>query len=327
MKSDTLLDAIGDAREEYVNDVRNYQPRRRLKIKRFFQRPAAIAACLAVILTLAIPVSAEIINGYVSNLLAPLYGNAKTEIVDQIGRPINASATVGNYTITADAVIGDRYNMAIVYSLTRTDGGQLEKGLSFEDYNNTAKRGTWGGSYSFHLSDDKRVLQIVEEWTAANRLRLNRSATVTFTNLMLYNEDTEEKVLLEEGTWELKFTIRYEDSSVKIPDDDVVFNDTQGNEYTVHNIIISPIGVHLDLTGPNWTKFFSPEEFPMKYITMSLVLQNGDVITIDDKNLESHGDLEDDRHRANLGATFENPIPLDQMKELVICGTSFSLFD
>ncbi len=327
MKSDELLDAIGSAREEYIYDVWKVSKRKDMKKRPLLKRPAALAAVFAVVLLLVIPVGAEFQNGYVSNLLAPLYGNAQTEIVDQIGKPINASVTVGDYTLTADAVIGDKYNMAIVYSLTRTDGGQLERGLSFEEYHNTAKRGTWGGAYNFHLSDDKRVLQIVEEWTAANRLRLNRNATVTFTNLMLYNEDTEEKVLLEEGTWELKFTIRYEDSSVKIPDDDVVFNDTQGNEYTVHNIIISPIGVHLDLTGPNWTKFFSPEEFPMKYITMSLVLQNGDVITIDDKNLESHGDLEDDRHRANLGATFENPIPLDQMKELVICGTSFSLFD
>ncbi len=327
MKSDALLDAIGDARDEYVNDVRNYQKKRGLKKRLFFQRPAAMAAAFAVVLTLAIPVSAELINGYVSNLLAPLYGNAQTEIVDQIGKPINASVTVGEYTLTADAVIGDKYNMAIVYSLARTDGGQVEKGLSFEDYDNTAKRGTWGGSYSFHLSEDKTVLYIVEEWTAANRLWLNRKATATFTNLMRYDEDTQEKVLLETGTWELKFMIRYEDSSVKIPVDDFIVEDALGKEYTIHNIIVSPIGMHMDLTAPNRTKFFPPDETPYQDFTVFLLLNDGTIIDLKDRNIASHGNLEDDRHRADFGTMFDEPIPLDQMKELVICGTSFSLAD
>lgn len=33
-----------------------------------------------------------------------------------------ASVTVNGYTLTADAVIGDRYNIANVYTLTRDDG-------------------------------------------------------------------------------------------------------------------------------------------------------------------------------------------------------------
>ncbi len=323
MKSDELLDAIGEAREEYIDDVRNITKRKITNQRLLFKKHAALAALFVMVLSLAIPVGAEFQNGYVSNLLAPLYGGAQTEIVDQIGRPVNASVTVGEYTLSANAVIGDKYHMAIVYSLTRTDGGQIEKELSFENYSNTAKRGTWGGTYRFHLSEDKTVLYIVEEWTAANRLRLNRSATATFTNLMWYDEAQDKKVLLEKGSWELKFTIRYEDSSIQIPANDTMVKDGSDKTYTIHSIIVSPIGMHMDLTAPNRTKFFAHDETPYQDFTVSLILRDGREINLEDRNIASHGDMEDDNHDANFGARFDEPIPLEQMQEIVICGISF----
>lgn len=325
MKSYELFDAIGDAREEYVYDAGYMEKVKMIPRKRFLQRCAALAAAFAGVLLLAIPVRGELENGYISNLLAPIYGNAQTQIVDQIGKPVNASVEVGDYILTADAVIGDKYNMAIVYSLTRADGGQVEKGLSFEQYHNTAKRGTWGGTYRFHLNENKTVLYIVEEWTAASRLWVNRKATASFTNLMFYREETKEKVLIEEGCWELKFTIRYEDASVKISAWDATIEDTSGKEYTIHRIWISPVGVHMDMTAPNRTKFYPPYELAYQDLRVSLILKDGRVITIEERNIASRGDMEDDRHDADFGAMFDEPIPLDQMKELVICGRSFPI--
>lgn len=75
-------------------------------------------------------------NGYVSNLLAPLYGSTQTELIDKIGVPIGTEAIVDDYKLTADAVIGDKYNFAVVYSLTRVGGQPLEEGLHFENYSN-----------------------------------------------------------------------------------------------------------------------------------------------------------------------------------------------
>lgn len=49
-------------------------------------------------------------------------GAAETEIIDQIGYPIGASATSNGVTITADAIVGDTYSYAIVYSIRRDDG-------------------------------------------------------------------------------------------------------------------------------------------------------------------------------------------------------------
>ena len=47
---------------------------------------------------------------------------ASTEVIDAIGRPIGASASCNGVTITADAVVGDRWNYIVVFSIARDDG-------------------------------------------------------------------------------------------------------------------------------------------------------------------------------------------------------------
>ena len=117
--NEMLYDAIGDVREDWILDAEQAMGK---KSQRLWIRLLAASLALAL---LALPVHAEYDNGYVSNLLAPLFGYAQTELVDSIGVPINASVEVGEYLLTAEAVIGDRYNVAIVYALTRQDGGIL----------------------------------------------------------------------------------------------------------------------------------------------------------------------------------------------------------
>ena len=120
-----LYDAITEIHDEYILDAENPTMR-----QNGFRWKPLVAAVLAIIL-LAIPVSAEVVNGYVSNLLAPLFGGAQTEIVDKIGKPIGATVTADGYTLTADAVIGDQYNVAIVYTLSRDDGQPIPEGTHF----------------------------------------------------------------------------------------------------------------------------------------------------------------------------------------------------
>ena len=52
-------------------------------------------------------------------------GAAETEIIDQIGYPIGASATSNGVTITADAIVGDTYSYANSEIARRDDGEPL----------------------------------------------------------------------------------------------------------------------------------------------------------------------------------------------------------
>ena len=187
-----LYEAIGEINDDYIEDAENASA-----VKDHFRWKPLLAACLAIVM-LALPVSAEIVNGYVSNLLAPLYGGSQTELVDKIGVPIGAEVTVGDYKLSADAIVGDKYNFAIVYSLVRTDGQPLEENLCFEDYSNSYRSGSGGGVLSHTLSEDGLTLHIVDQWTSGNMF-LKRNAKVSFDNLVQYSEEYQEYYPIQEG--------------------------------------------------------------------------------------------------------------------------------
>lgn len=316
MNVDTLYDAIGEIQSDYILDAETPVNR----AKKFRWKPL-IAACLAVLLT-AMPVRAEIESGYVSNLLAPLYGGAQTELVDKIGIPIEASTTVGDYALTAQAIIGDKYNVAIVYTLTRTDGGILEEGLYFAGHTDSIPRGSGGGTLRYELSEDGTQLQIVYAWSSTHDLRLNRLVSVCFSDLMKEEGNDGEPTLVEEGDWELQFVLRYEDTSVSVPVNNQKITDTAGTKYTIKKILLSPVGLHIEMTVQNRIGEEEWEAVRFQPFSLSVLLKDDTLVEVEDWNLGTSGGLEDATLDGDFGALFDEPIPLENIKALILCGTT-----
>lgn len=313
MKSEPLVDAIGEIRDDLVQDAE--MPQRAIRLRKTKRRLLTAALAAALLIGTA---SAELSSGTVSNLLAPLYGGAQTEIVDSIGIPVGASTTVEGYTLTADAVIGDRYNIAIVYTLTREDGEPMPEGVGFGDHSNSVHRGSGGGSVSHERSEDGLSLQIVEKWTSASRFLFRRNANVVFENLEVYDKESEEWTVLVEGTWELNFTIRYRDATVKVPVDDLTVTGTEGYEYQIHEVFLSPLGVHMELTAPN-TVTGDPNDRVMPDFTVSVLLTDDTIVEMTHNNKGGGGDQSSATIDAHYGSRFKEPIPLDTIAGLIIC--------
>lgn len=112
-----------EQKQEMVNRLMEAGPvssvRRPLRFRRF----AAVGATAALALSLGVAGATGAL-GSAGDAFAGLFGGgpAETEIIDQIGYPIGASATSNGVTITADAIMGDTYSYAIVYSIRRDDG-------------------------------------------------------------------------------------------------------------------------------------------------------------------------------------------------------------
>ena len=318
MSKEKIFNAIGNLSDELIADAAISTDDCKTKIHHFRWKPL-VAACLAIIM-LALPVSAEMVNGYVSNLLAPLYGGAQTELVDKIGVPIGAEVIVGDYKLSADAIVGDKYNFAIVYSLVRTDGQPLVENLCFEDYSNTYRAGSGGGVLSHTLSEDGVTLHIVDQWTSGNMF-LKRNAKVSFNNLVQYSEEDQEYYPIQEGCWELQFVIRYEDTTKEIPVKPFTITDENGAQYEIKNIEISPVGIHFDMTAPN--NYHEDEVIPPPYqhFTLSVELTDGTIIPVEDWFMGSHGNTNDSILEADFSALFDTPIPLEDIKNLIICDT------
>ena len=320
MKTDPLVDAIGEIRDDFVQDAE--VPRKAIRLRKMRRR--LLTAALAAVLLIG-TASAEISAGTVSNLLAPLYGGAQTEIVDSIGIPVNAATTVEGYTLTADAVIGDRYNIAIVYTLTREDGEPMPKGVMFADQSNSVTRGSGGGSISYERSEDGMSLQIVEEWTSASRFLFRRNAEVVFENLEVHDKESRERSVLVEGTWELNFTVRYKDATVEIPVGDLHVTGTEGYEYQIHEVYLSPIGIHMELTAPNTLDTEDPLSHLMPDFTVSVLLNDDTAVEMTGANRGGGGGVDEERLDAHYGAAFREPIPLDTIAGLIICDQTLSV--
>lgn len=299
-------------------EIKAPPPRRRLPL-----RVAVIAAI--VLALLAGSAGAEIASGEVSNLLAPLYGGAQTELVDSIGYPVDASATVNGYTLTADAVIGDQHHLAIVYTLTRDDGEPIPEGVYFREHENSVTRwGTGGGSGSQSREGlPANQIQMVETW-GGNIPLLGRLCKVTFQDLVIRGEEDHSYEMVAEGTWELSFALRYRDTTVKVPADDLMVTGTEGNEYEIQKIQISSIGVYIDVVAPN-TLTGDPLSSLLPDFEFLLRLTDGTIVTPNSAGRSGGGSVDAATVKAHYECEFKVPVPLEDMEAMILCDTEIPL--
>ena len=311
MSKNQILDSLGRIDDEVIQNVNKARVARKPKLQ--VRRWAALAACFGLIISMAL--TAEATNGTVSNLLAPLFGGAQTEIVDKIGVPIGASASVNGYTLTMDAIIGDRYSVMVAYTLSRDDGQPIPENIDFRS------RGFSGSGYSTKIiinEDDPSNAQFHLRWRRNDPI-IGRIVTATFTDLII--DDGENDVIHAEGTWEIKYTLRYPDSTEELPVKPFEVADDGGRRFKVEAIMLSPLGIHLDLI------FFDPdyEGGVFKDFTMSLVMTDGTEMSLNDGG--GGGGWKDGDKKANVDyyAEFDIPIPREDIKAIIICGIPYEL--
>ena len=311
MRKDQILDSLGridDQVIQKVNEARNVR-KPKLQIRRW----AALAACFVLILSMAL--TAEATNGTVSNLLAPLFGGAQTEIVDKIGVPIGASATVNGYTLTLDAIIGDRYSVMVAYTLSRDDGQAIPENIDF------ASRGFNGSGYGTKIlidEDDPSIAHFHLRWHR-NQPIIGRIVTATFTDLVIDNGEDDE--VIAEGTWQIKYTLRYPDSTEELPVKAFEVVDDVGHKYKVKEIMLSPLGIHLDMV------FYEPEYEGgiFKDFSVSMIMTDGTELPLPDGGGGGGWTEGDKKADVDYYAYFDTPIPREDIKAIVICGIVFEL--
>lgn len=312
MNKNQVIDSLGRIDEDVIQKVNAARSRQRRKPN--IRRWISLAACFVLILSAAL--TAEATNGAVSNLLAPLFGGAQTEIVDEIGVPIGASTSVNGYTLTADAIIGDRYSVMIAYTLTRDDGQPIPENIYFQESE------IWASGYRTKIvidEDDPSIAHFHERkhW---NTPLLGRIFTNSFSNLIIDNGD-EEDIIVAEGIWELTFAMRYPDKTEELPVKNFDVTDAGGKKYKVNNIMLSPVGIHLDLI------FYEPDYTGgiFKDFSMSLIMTDGTELLLPDGGGGGSWTEGDKKADISYYAEFDIPIPREDIQAIVICGTVYEL--
>ena len=184
---------------------------------------------------------------------------APTEIVDTVGRPVGATVTSNGLTVTADAVIGDRENYLMVFSLSKTDGTSFDAeandtgalNLAFETSNVHIAGVTGANGYVYFYDSDPNdnAVQFVVAQSAQSLFGsiIGGSAHVSLSNLVRHDGDPKNPTSIAEGSWNLDFKIAYEDASLDLSSGQAF--DLNGMNATIDSVTVSPIAVSLDYTA------------------------------------------------------------------------------
>ncbi len=235
-----------EQKEKMVERLMEAQERQETKMNRKWLKikPVAAAAAAVAVLTMG---AGAVYSGLASDAFASVFGNTHTEIIDKIGKPIGVSDTDAGVTVTVDAILGDKHNLNVVFTMEKQDGTSW--GLD-ENHDlmidGELQLGYMGGSHgsSWFVDEDPEDdrVQYVQQITVDEEsgIKMGRTKAV-LENLRLCNTKTAQVEQEFEGKWKLRFDLQYEDSSVSLLKQPLSIKTGAGNAI-IDEATISPIG-------------------------------------------------------------------------------------
>lgn len=238
----------------------------KLQTKRSVRRLLRIAASFAIAVGLGLGATgayAVATQRSLPAVFSDIFGGApaQTEVIERIGRPIGASATSNGITVTADAVIGSSNSCVIVFSISRDDGRSLELPVPGNDSTYPllwaansiqidSTQGLGSGAYFYDADPADNSIQYVYTINNATTPDGNglagRTARVHLSDLLAASEQASSSETIANGTWDLKFQLNYQDSSLTLQaGQKLELNDMN---VTVDKLLVSPIGASITYT-------------------------------------------------------------------------------
>lgn len=222
----------------------------------------------------------------------------------------------------SDAIIGDRYNVEIVYTLSRDDGQPIPGNVSFASGRTAILPGSSGGSSRSglqHLDDPSKVYFTVK--CSYSIPILGRLASASYGQLVCDN-GSGGKTVLANGPWELRYTLRCKDSTRKVPPVQRDITDISGKRYRIDRILLSPIGLHIDFKWMD-PKSLAVGESLCPNFEVSLQFADGTAYTLKDRNISGHYTEGAKTAALDYSAAFDLPIDLDALQSVIICGCEY----
>ena len=248
-----------------------------------------------------------------------------SKIVEEMGNSLNISDSSAGVKMTADAVVGDEYNYAVVFSLKSKDGTPFKSIMenapmdkwcfdseNFEIDPAPSSSASWGDSY-FHNSGSKdSSVQFVYIVSMDKKVN-NQKIAVEFSDLGYY-DDNGEFVKVLDGNWKLELQTDLPDSTVELQAGQHL--KTKTLNMMIQTVKISPIGYHIDFKDLDDDTIKKPDkEDVFSEIPITLNLTNG-------KTMELSGGCSilasEEGYSYTHGGRFGKILPVDQMESICI---------
>ncbi|MCI8857656.1 MAG: DUF4179 domain-containing protein [Clostridiaceae bacterium] len=336
------MDSIHVSREwedDMIQKILNAEKAQKKRIHRA-HRLGLAAVAAAACLTIGAG-AAEAATGIVSDIFAPLLGTAHTEIIDNIGYPVNASDSAGGVTVTADAVIGDNSSVCVIFSMTKDDGTPWTEVpdssyLVFEDstfdFNisdaGDGVLGAHGGSWFISDDPENRVIRFVEQRTVEDGMPSGH-AKETLKNLCIWDEASQSTKTLVKGKWTLRFDLDFEDTSKQFPSGQAV--EFLGEPAVITELMFSPISFSVTVEQNRTEyplmddkKYLDGTSEAMDQLDIVLNLKDGREIDLGYWAGGSYG-ADEGKSVFTKSSMFNEVIPLEDMESVTVCGTEIPL--
>lgn len=310
--------------------------------RRRTRRWPRVAAGLALALVLGGGGTVAVAAGVLPNpadVLSDVFGGApaQTELLNEVGRPIGASATSNGVTVTAEAVAGDRFNYAVAYSIEFEDSAALE-GIEFHEGGTLTYVGdaflrvdgamSGGGLARLYDADPgDNTLQLVQvmgvqTWNDAGIV--GRTARFSMSKLEIFTDEGEFKTLAA-GDWNLKFEMNYVDTTVDLPASQTTT--WQGSDVTIDAVTVSSVGVTVDYTierqigdlGPSGRLSDEAQAKQDAVLGLPVTVTFADGTTFDATNANTHAEEQNDGTSAvTKTVTYDRIIAADDILSVIV---------
>ncbi len=284
----------GTAPQAEVLELHN---RRRPRRHRLAAAAAAAGLALAVGLGGYAYASGQLVS--VPDLVLSVFGTAPadTEVVNKVGRPVNAVATHDGVSVSADAIMGDDHSYVVVYSISRTDGQplvDLAEGTGSQpgDTIMYLRNGSYlvpdvtlttdgataqgGGVWLYDADPTDNAIQMVVACGTDTDV-IGKTVRTTFLGLTAFDDQQGDLGKVLSGTWKLSFKLDYQsDAVVMTGGQRITLPETQSGA-TLSQVSVSSVGVSVEYTADATDADDIPADQPNGYWGGPTVLDLGNI--------------------------------------------------
>ncbi|MDY3901937.1 MAG: hypothetical protein SOZ36_09760 [Atopobiaceae bacterium] len=260
---------------------------------------------------------------------------APTEVAGRVGRPVNAAATSGGVTISADAIVGDEHNYVVVYSIRRADGQPLGEVTTDEggtllldgqrlvadfDQGVDGALGSGGASYFYDADPQDDAIQLVVQATTDADL-VGATVRTSFHGISAVDPQWQATRTVASGAWDLKFKLDYESYARELAaTGDLTVAGTPGS---VRSVSVSPVAVTVDYAVDGVEQAPASGQWSPSYLDLGdIVVTMADGTSFSVPSGAATARVEGGRTVCEMGAFLDRVVDPDQVVSVSFAGVT-----
>lgn len=225
----------------------------------------------------------------------------------------------GEYIFCVEEATGDQHNVRIIYSLKRTDGGDIAPDAHFKSLMTEEPDRSASSKIEYQISDDGKIIWITEEQSSAKEYDSETLYTVKMEDLVFGDESDHETI---EGSWEASYKMQIEKEHIEILDEmqKIQFPEGESYYFELSSIQLSSRGMHVEMIVPDYDITKLSENF-----SCILIFEDGTEIELTEMRHSIRSRNWSNRYNAYCEKLFEEQINLDNVYAVNVCGTEIQV--